>query len=336
MKTIKVVYLSNTLISLMQSRFKAINSIKRFLTVQRARSLAFDIFNLHGISREGVEIAKICRRRRIPIVYTAHGAAYKEKELGYPYPKWFVTYERKILSIADKIIAVSDNVKNLLIDKYSLPHDKIDVIYNGIDPYFGRRKYRYVNIRKKYNIPAHRKILLNVGGTQRVKDIPFLIQALKLLKRKDWHLVLVGPKGEDHENVIRKCQRKLEGHYVFTGEKKTDELLNFYHQSDLYITTSKYETYGLTILEAMSCGLSVIMRSTIGAAKHLSSIYPELRKNVFSTPQELAELINKYLDGNYDIKREYYQKKILTDNSWENRAKEYIRIFTQLIEERIQ
>ena len=150
------------------------------------------------------------------------------------------------------------------------------------------------------------------------------------MKRKDWHIVLIGGKGEDHENVLRQCSSRLGNHYTFTNTIPENELLSFYHQAHLYIATSKYEPYGLTPLEAMSCGTDAVVRSTIGAAKEYFCNIPTLvDRNIFDTPQELAEIITNYLSGHQKIEKELLQK-ILQYHSWENRAKEYLEIFRQL------
>jgi glycosyltransferase involved in cell wall biosynthesis len=332
-KEVKVIVLTNTPISLLRFRFEphVIPLLRRTLIMCRTHSHRFDILNVHGVSRNGVEISKLCKKYRVPIVYTAHGVAKKEKELGYAYSDEFLRQEKLMFSLADRIVAVSPMLKKLLVDECGLPEEKVNVVYNGVDPSFGRKKYRHIDVRKKYSIPNNRKILLNVGGTRKVKDIPFLIKALELLKRKDWHLVLIGAEGEDHENVLRECASKLDNQYTITGLIPENELLSFYHQSDLYVATSKYEPYGLTILEAMSCGIDVVVRSTMAAAQHLFCNIPELlERNIFDTPQELAEIITSHLEGSWKIEKGLLQR-IIHHHRWENRAMEYLQIFRQLI-----
>ncbi|MEM2143944.1 MAG: glycosyltransferase family 4 protein [Candidatus Jordarchaeaceae archaeon] len=330
-KEVEVIALSSNVISLLQSRFKTpLPFIRRALLTARANSSHFDILNLHGVSKDGVEIAKVCKRRRIPLVYTAHGAAYKEKEMGYPYSNMFIQQEKLLVSFADKIVAVSEMIKRLIIDKYKIPDEKIDVIYNGVDPNLGQKKYKSVDIRKKYGIPHDRKILLNVGGTRKVKDIPFLIKALEMVKRDDWHLVLVGDKGEDHEHIMHECRSKLGDRYTFTGVIGENELLSFYHQALLFVASSKYEGFMLSPLEALCCGTDIVIRATMpGAQRYFCNKKALVKTNIFASPQELAAIIVRYLDGNQKIDN-YDKEQIIKFHSWENRAKEYLRIFEHL------
>ena len=96
--------------------------------MRRAHRCQFDILNVHGVSRIGVEVTKLCKKRRIPTVYTAHGASYKERELGYLYSDEFIHQEKLLVSLTDKIVAVSPMVKFLLINHYGLPDEKVNVI----------------------------------------------------------------------------------------------------------------------------------------------------------------------------------------------------------------
>jgi len=309
------------------------------LIVARARYLLSsdnsrpDVINVHCISRAGVELAKLSRQRGIPIVYTAHGAAFRERELGSNYSDDFIRWEKFLVSFADKVVVVSPEQKKLLVSEYELPDKKVAVIYNGVDANFGRKKYRYVNVRKKYSIPNERKILLNIGGTRKVKDIPFLIKALELVGRDDWHLILAGSEGEEHEAVMRECASRLGKQYTFVGKKSQNELLNLYHQSHLLVATSKYEAFGLTPLEALSCGTEALVRSTIPGSRYYFYNNPSLiERSVFDSPKELANIIENRLEAGSKVESEYI-KRLLQYHSWENRAKEYLDIFEQLMKE---
>ena len=296
--------------------------IKPWLVPFRVRLKRFDVLNTHGVSETAVKATKLCKEQGIPTIYTAHGAAFKENQLGYKYSKEFIKSERKLVSLSDKIVSVSPIIRNLLMREYELPEDKFKVIYNGINPSWRFKGFQKINIRKRYKIPDNRKIILNVGGTRTVKDIYFLITALELLKRKDWHLVLVGKKGDIHKEVMEKCNSKIPGHYNFAGRVSEHELLNFYQQSDLLVVASKYEPFGLSPLEAMSCGTPAAVRSTAGIS-HL------LEENIFETPQELKDIITRYLDINKEIDFQRF-KKILYRNSWNKRAYDYLELFREL------
>jgi glycosyltransferase involved in cell wall biosynthesis len=333
MKDVELIVLSNTLINLLQFRFESqFPFIRRSLLKYRASLCQFDVLNVHGVSRNNLEVMKLSKKRRIPIVYTAHGVARKERIFGYPYSDDFINQEKSIVSLSDKIVAVSPSLKNLLIDIYKLPDEKVKVIYNGVDSNLGQRKYRQIDIRKKYGIPNSRKILINVGGTLKVKGIPFLIEALELLKRDDWHLVLIGPKGREHKDIIKSCNSKLGDHYTFTGVLRDDELLSFYHSAALFIATSEHEGFMLSALEALSCGTDIALRSTIPEAQHYFCDVPTLvERNVFDTPQELSIIITNYLLGKQRIEKDFL-RKIVQFHSWENRAREYLQVFRQLTE----
>jgi glycosyltransferase involved in cell wall biosynthesis len=330
MEEIELLILANTFISLLQSRFEPqFPFIRRLLLENRVRTCRFDVLNIHGVSRNNLGVMKVCKKRRIPVVYTAHGLACKERYMGYQYSDEFINQEKTIISLSDKIVAVSASLKDQLVDTFRLPEEKLKVIYNGVDPNFGKKNYRHFDVHKKHGIPNNRKILINVGGTLRIKGIPFLVRSLQLLKRNDWHLVLIGPKGVDHESIIRLCSSKLCDHFTFTGILGEDELLNYYHSADLFIAASEHEGFMLSALEALSCGTDVVMRATIPEAQRYFCNLPEMTENnIFETPEELSSIVTNYLLGRQKIKKSLSQE-IVQFHSWQKRAREYLQVFMQ-------
>jgi len=325
--------LSNSLINLLQFRYEnRFPFLRQILIKQMARSLEIDVLNVQGVSEIGVEVAKICKRRGIPVVFTAHNAAYREKEeLGYSYSDELIFHEEQLLWLADKIITVSNAVKGLLIERYHVPAEKFRTIYNGIDLAFVKSKTIKTNVREKYKIPGSRKIILNVGGTRTVKDIPFLVESLCLLKRDDWHLVLIGGEGERHDQVMKLCNSSIGDKFTFAGRVSDTELLNFYREASLFVATSLYEGFMLAPLEALGCGLNTLLRSTLPETDQYFANTPNLAKNnIFNTTKELANLIDHHLDGNRQMAK-CDAERIARFHSWKNRAYEYIDAFRQLV-----
>jgi len=175
--------------------------------------------------------------------------------------------------ITDSECSKKDIIKFLKIEK-----DKIAVIPLAAGEEFGILKdTQLIHIKRKYNLPDH--FLLYVGDANWVKNLPFLIQGFKELisipKFQNYKLVLVGGvflknvENIDHPELasLKQANRLikengLEKLIVRPGQLNTQELIAFYNLATVYIQPSFYEGFGLTVLEAMSCGAPVLCSNT--------------------------------------------------------------------------
>lgn len=171
--------------------------------------------------------------------------------------------------ITDSECSKKDIIKFLKIKK-----DKISVIPLAAGKEFGVLKdAKLIHIKRKYNLPDN--FLLYVGDANWVKNLPFLIRGfselIRISKFKNYKLVLVGGvflknvEDIDHPELASLKQANglikengLEKFIVKPGQLNTQELVAFYNLATVYIQPSLYEGFGLTILEAMSCGTPVL------------------------------------------------------------------------------
>ena len=123
-----------------------------------------------------------------------------------------------------------------------------------------------------------------------------LLRAAKALseKRLDWQLVLVGT-GVDFDDV-RAYAESLEfpdGLLVWTGELTPREVANWMHQSDAFVLSSRYETYGVVLAEAAVAGVP-ILSTPVGIAEELADLIvpQEIAQN---KPNRFAEFIETIL-----------------------------------------
>jgi glycosyltransferase involved in cell wall biosynthesis len=148
---------------------------------------------------------------------------------------------------AARVLAVSEQTKRDLIERYDLPEEKIVVTPNGVDPIFrpdGRRA-------------DGSPYALFVGTLQSRKDPTTAIEALRLLG--DLRLVLAGPdKGLGAEAWERARQLGLSGQVDFRGHVDKDELAALYRGAACLVLPSRWEGFGLPVVEAMASGTPVV------------------------------------------------------------------------------
>lgn len=172
---------------------------------------------------------------------------------------------RKAVHQADMCIAVSHNTKKDLIQQFSLPPEKIQVIYEGVDeklrPIDDQKSLNY--IRKKYKL--YHKYFFCLGGVPR-KNIERLIRAFNIFRYKNDFDIVIGGAGTDGPWTSRYHELAKEtgitSNVKFIGYIDDHDLPLLYNASECFVFPSLYEGFGLPILEAMRCGVPVITSNT--------------------------------------------------------------------------
>lgn len=204
----------------------------------------------HGLSNElPLNISK----SGIPSVVTIHDVIYRRLPYCYNAPDRLI-YDYKYghsCQNATRIIAVSQRTKLDIMEYYSVPEEKIDVVYQGCDDSFRthRNETEIAGVLAKYGIQS--PYIIQVGSIERRKNALLSVQALSALP-KEIALVLVG-RGTDYLKQIRKEAEKLgvsERIRVLEGVKFTD-LPALYQGAEASVYPSRYEGFGIPVLEAL-------------------------------------------------------------------------------------
>jgi glycosyltransferase involved in cell wall biosynthesis len=153
---------------------------------------------------------------------------------------------------ADRVLAVSEHTKRDLAEHYGISEDKIVVTPNGVDPVF----------HPNGSAPDRPPYALFVGGIQPRKDPLTAIEALALVDR-DLNLVVVGQEKRGGEEVRRAVLRLgLEQRVELAGHVEHEELADLYRGAACLVFPSRYEGFGLPVLEAMASGTPVVAAAT--------------------------------------------------------------------------
>ncbi len=165
---------------------------------------------------------------------------------------------RKTLKEADRIIAISECTKRDILEYGQFPADKIDVIYQSCGTQFSEKvsEGAKATVRKKYQLPEH--YILNVGTIEERKNILLAVKALEHLP-KELKLVVVGRKTPYTDKVKAYITaHQLTDRVLFLSGVPTSDLFGIYQQAEVFVYPSRYEGFGIPIIEAIQSGLPVV------------------------------------------------------------------------------
>ncbi len=182
------------------------------------------------------------------------------------------------LMMADRIIAVSNITKNIIISKYGIPADKIEVVHNAIDldsfdgDYeYDRRTYNYLEALKSEGYT----IVSTVTRFTVQKGLDQLVRAFaKATEKYDKLALLLAGDGEQRNELIELAASfGIADKVFFTGFVRGKQLRDAYSVSDVFVMSSVSEPFGLTALEAAHHGNALIISKTSGVGEVLHSIF---------------------------------------------------------------
>lgn len=162
---------------------------------------------------------------------------------------------------ASHVLTVSDVVKQDIIERYGVDAARITTTPNAVDPDVfrplgdaARETVRRLSLDAEY--------FLFVGTLQPHKNLPVLFEAFGRLRqcgRRDHHLVLAGRQGWSSAKLFRLVREAgLDGVVHHVGEIGPAALAALYSAATALVMPSLYESFGIPILEAMSCGCPVV------------------------------------------------------------------------------
>lgn len=211
----------------------------------------------HGLSGE---LPAGLKAAGIPGVVTIHDLIF----LRHPeyYHWWDVEiYRRKFKSTlkeASRIIAISECTKRDILYYGDFPEDKIDVIYQGCSNRF-RKSVSEADknrVKAKYNLSDN--FILNVGSIEARKNVLLAVKALGCLL-DSFRMVIVGRHTKYTDEVIAYVKKNgLEDRVQILHGIPDDDLPVIYHLAKVFVYPSRYEGFGIPIIEAIQTGLPVV------------------------------------------------------------------------------
>ncbi len=271
--------------------------------------------------------------RRKPVITTIYDLSFREYP-EYTEPKnlkYLNHFLPPTLERSDRIIVISKFTRTELLEYYSVPENKIRVIYGGVNEEFRRKITADELMRLKYRYRLPEKYILTVGTWEPRKNLAGLLRAWQILKRRsilsDYKLVLVGGKGWLYQDLERHFSgRGIPGVQVL-GYVGRGDLPAIYRGAKLFVFPSFYEGQGFPPLEAQAEGVPVAA-SRIPALEEIlggGASYFDPR-----APEEIASVLEEVLNN---VELQERLKTVGLENSlrfsWEEAARRTLDLYRE-------
>lgn len=260
---------------------------------KKIKKMNLDIIHVHTEFSIGSFGRIIAKQLNIPIVATYH--TYYEDYLYYVTKGYFNYISKNLLKTltqfyADKtvnsLIVPAEKIKDLFINKYNYKKE-IAVIPTGIaiERFYKENvdKNKKEEIYKSLKVDKDDFLILFVGRVAEEKNIEFLIEAHKKLVKEDnkYKLIIVGD-GPDIKN-LKELSKDIKDNVVFAGKSLWEDVPCYYDIADIFVTASRSETQGLTVLEALASSTPVVCAND---PSYIDAIVPGSNGFVFDTEEE--------------------------------------------------
>lgn len=266
-------------------------------------SLDVDIIHIHGVAFMALKGLFVSRSTGIPTVATYCTNVVDTMEFYSPLPlpmeiqsKLAWIYMRNFLKRPSCIIALTPATLTEF-EENGVETKRTEVIPVGIDVNRFSMGLDGSEIRRRHNI-VDEKVVIHVGRVSYEKNIGIPIKAMHHLP-DNVRLLIVGkgPAFQEMKDLVK--EEGLDNKVIFTGFVPDEELALYYSASDVVVSASRFETQGLTIAEAMACGLPAACSD--GRA-FLDVVEDGVNGYFFKdTPEECAAAIKKCLEHKEDM-----------------------------------
>jgi len=271
---------------------------------------------------------------------------------GIPHKTWIKEVRCKTLSLFDRsmawveekgitgsqipmILPVSSLVKDELLKLYNIPESKIRVIHPGVskDRFSALDKETCrEQVRREHGLSQNDIVVLFVGMNFEIKRLELVLKGVADLvsrESKDSKLkLLVVGKGNKERYLTMAHELRIANRVIFAGV--TQEVEKYYLASDIFAMPSKFDTFGIAVLEAMMAGLPVIISERVGAKDLIDSgvhgfILPE---NPFIS--DFSENLAFFMKKENRIKMGQNGRLAALQSTWDKTVDKVIGLYHQL------
>jgi len=226
-----------------------------------AESEIFDLIHAHDWMTFPAGVALAAHSGR-PLVIQVHSTEFDRS--GEHVNQYVYDIERHAMHAANRIIAVSNYTRNIIVSRYGVAPEKVEVVYNGVQHHHPDETF------ERHTWPEHTdKVVLFLGRITMQKGPEYFLQAArKVLDKMDNVKFVMAGDGDMLYRMIELAAELDIGHQVlFTRFLRGDDVDKAYRMADLYVMPSVSEPFGIAPLEAVQHNVPVLISKQSGIAE---------------------------------------------------------------------
>lgn len=233
-----------------------------------AKQESFDVIHAHDWLSfgAGLEARRVSGK---PLILHVHATSF-DMSAGQAPDERVYKIEKNAFDQADHIIAVSQFTKNMIVNRYGIPEEKISVVHNGVEA----QSFSGASTSNRFTLLKEQgyKIVLFVGRITMQKGPDYFMKAAaKVLKyNPKIYFVVAGSGDMENKTIELAASLGIADRVLFAGFTRGQELLDLYRLADLYVMPSVSEPFGITPLEAVASGTPVLISKQSGVSEVLS------------------------------------------------------------------
>ena len=283
-----------------------------------------DLYTLHGIPHR-IWSKDVRKKRRLSLF--DRSTAWVEKKM--------VTSGR-----CRRFLAVSSLSRQIFLQEYPMDPSLIPIIHPGISvkPFnLAERESIRTGIRAPLGLLSTEPVILFVSMNFDIKGLDAVLAGLGRLHRRNpslpFKLLVVGKGNTAHyQSIARKFG--VGERVLFSGVVDKEKLGHIYMASDLYAMLSKFDTFGLVILEAMAASLPVLVSANVGARDIVEEGVNGFIVEDTSVTDAIADKFAALLDETRRPSMSQAAFQTASRYSWDETALKVMAIYDDLLQER--
>lgn len=275
----------------------------------------------------GVRAKEITGR---PLIVHVHATEFDRSGGNYGNPL-IHEIEQQGLLMADRIIAVSQITKNLIVHRYKIPADKVEVVHNALDAEslanytYDFATYRYLEDLKRHGYT----VVTTVTRFTIQKGLSYFLQAAARASQKYDKLVfLLAGDGEQRNELLKlSADLGIADKVFFTGFVRGKQWRDAFNVADVFVMSSVSEPFGLTALEAAYHDVALVLTKQSGVGEVLQNVFRYDFWDVDKLADELVAVANsRALQETLKENVKYEYDRI----SWHNVAHTCMKLYRNL------
>jgi UDP-glucose:(heptosyl)LPS alpha-1,3-glucosyltransferase len=232
-----------------------------------------------------------------------------------------------------RVLAVSEEVKRDILSHYPVRPEAVVVLYNGVDEarFQPRRSEARVSVRRQWKIPLDADVVLFVGSGFRRKGLDRLLPLWKRPGLEHTFLLIVGD--DSRFGTYRERAREVSPErIIFAGRQNSVQ--DYYAAADVLALPAVQEAFGNVVLEALSCGLPVVVSRRAGASEILTG---SLAAGIVDNPEHREEIEKRLLGSlarSRDADLALEARRLAETYSWKNHFRRLEALLTDVKQEK--